>query len=109
MLLESLTQCLDARLCTEETSCEIVNQILVLIAKRQEPAILEASFQSISNQHLRFDLKAVASPLLLQLKRCDLRVQKIVAKLLTIQAIKFPSLIIPVGLLSLFFKGESFT
>ncbi|KAJ9099964.1 hypothetical protein QFC21_003972 [Naganishia friedmannii] len=96
VLLESLTQCLDARLCTEQTSTEIVNQILVLIAERQEPAILDASLQSLLHHHLRFDMKAVAHPLLLQLKRSDLQVQRIIAKLLTIQAIKFPSLIIPV-------------
>lgn len=69
---------------------------MALISKRQEPAILDASFRTISHEHLGFDAKSVSYPLLLQLMRPNLQVQRVVAKLLTIQAIKFPSLIIPV-------------
>lgn len=96
VIIEALRQCSDIRLCTQDTSGEIVNQILALIAERQEPAILDASFRTISHEHLGFDVKSVSYPLLLQLKWSDLQVQKVVAKLLTIQAIKFPSLILPV-------------
>ncbi|KAI5450344.1 hypothetical protein NCC49_003127 [Naganishia albida] len=96
VILEGLQQCSDVQLCTRETSGEIVNHILALISKRQEPAILDASFRTISHEHLGFDAKSVSYPLLLQLMRPNLQVQRVVAKLLTIQAIKFPSLIIPV-------------
>jgi hypothetical protein len=96
VIIEGLQQCSDVRLCTRDTSGEIVNSILALISERQEPAILDASFKTISHEHLGFDAKSVSYPLLLQLNRHNLQVQRVVAKLLTIQAIKFPSLIVPV-------------
>lgn len=96
VILAALKQCSNSCLCTQDTSGEIVNRILTLISARQEPVILDASFKTISHEHLGFDVKSVAYPLLLQLKRSDLQVQRVIIKLLAIQAIKFPSLIIPV-------------
>jgi hypothetical protein len=96
VILAGLKQCSNSNLCNKDTSGEIVNRILALISVRQEPVILDQSFKTISHEHLGFDEKSVAYPLLLQLKRSDLQVQKVIIKLLTIQAIKFPSLIIPV-------------
>ena len=63
---------------------------------RQEPVILDASFKTISHEHLGFDHKAATYPLVLQLKRSDVQVQRVIIKLLAIQAMKFPALVIPI-------------
>jgi hypothetical protein len=41
-------------------------------------------------------MQAVTLPLLLQLGTSDIRTQRVVASLLTIQAARFPSLIVPI-------------
>jgi hypothetical protein len=61
-----------------------------------EPRMLEKSLARLSQSRLQFQMQAVTLPLLLQLGTSDIRLQRVVASLLTIQAARFPALIVPV-------------
>jgi hypothetical protein len=58
--------------------------------------MLEKSLARLSQSRLQFQMQAVTLPLLLQLGTSDIRLQRVVASLLTIQAARFPALIVPV-------------
>lgn len=62
---------------------------------RPEPRMLEQCLTILFQPKLQFRLKAISLPLLLQLGSSDIRLQRIVASLLTVQAALFPALIVP--------------
>jgi hypothetical protein len=61
-----------------------------------ELRMLERSLARLSQPRLQFQMQAVTLPLLLQLGTSDIKLQRVVASLLTIQAARFPSLIVPI-------------
>lgn len=114
---EALQQLRHPALIREEGSPVLVQAIMELMQERRgqfsqhsyaatiskrkvsrliEPRMLEKSLARLSQPRLQFQMQAVTLPLLLQLGTSDIRLQRVVASLLTIQAARFPALIVPV-------------